>query len=325
MRRREFITLLGSAAVGWPVIARGQATERVARLGYLALRPPLPADDVFVQALQKLGWIEGQNLTIERRFAAGDFNRLREFAVELVRLKVNVIVASASSAAQAAKDATRSIPICFLNTGDPVGQGFVASLAHPGGNLTGTAFDATPDVTGKQLELLIEATPKASRVAVLWNPSSPFLRSYLDAAQATAPKLRVSLQSYEVQEADKYDDAFEAMRRDHMDAVLVLSDSFATLYRVRIATLAAKYQLPALYGHSQYPQAGGLMSYGPAFSDAYRRGADYVDKILKGAKPSDLPVEQPTKFELVINLKTAKALGLDVPVQLRQLADEVIE
>jgi putative tryptophan/tyrosine transport system substrate-binding protein len=275
--------------------------------------------------LQKLGWVEGQNLIIERRFAAGDFNRLKDFAVELVRLKVNVIVASASSAAQVAKDATTSIPICFLNTGDPVGQGFVDSLAHPGGNLTGTSFDATPDVTAKQLELLIDATPKASRVAVLWNPNSPFLRSYLEAVEAAAPKLRVSLQSYEVQEADKYDDAFEAMRRDHMDAVLVLSDSFATSYRARIATLAAKHQLPALYGHSQYVQAGGLMSYGPAFSDAYRRGADYVDKILKGANPSELPVQQPTKFELIINLKVAKALGLDVPPSLLARADKVIE
>jgi putative ABC transport system substrate-binding protein len=285
----------------------------------------MSADDVFVQALQKFGWIEGRNLVIERRYAAGDFGRLKEYAAELVRLKVSVIVAVASAGAQAAKDATQSIPICFLNAGDPVGQGFVKSLAHPGGNVTGMSFDATPDITRKQLELLTEAAAKSSGVAVLWNPTVPFLRSCLDAAQAVAATLHVTLLSYEVQDGSKYENAFAAMRRDDVDALLVLSDSFSTLYRAQIAALAASYQLPALYGHNQYVEAGGFMSYGPVFSDAYNRGADYVDKILRGANPAELPVQQPTKFELVINLKTAKTLGLTIPPALLARADEVIE
>jgi putative ABC transport system substrate-binding protein len=285
----------------------------------------MSADEALLQALRELNWIEGRNIVIERRFSAGNFDRLREFAAELVRLKVDAIVAVASASTQAAKDATASIPICFVNAGDPVGQGFVMSLARPGGNVTGVSFDASPDITAKQLQLILETVPKASRVAVLWNPTSPFLRSYWSVAQAAAPALGVVLQSLEVQDASQYETAFKAIGRDRADALVVLSDSFATFHRARIAELAAEHRLPVLYGHRQYVEAGGLMSYGPSLFDVYRRAAAYVDKILKGTRPADLPVEQPTKYELVINLKTAKALGLELPPTLLARADEVIE
>jgi putative ABC transport system substrate-binding protein len=325
MGRREFVALLGGAVATWPLAARAQQPGKAARIGYLAIRAPMSADEALLQALRELNWIEGRNIVIERRFSAGNFDRLREFAAELVRLKVDAIVAVASASTQAAKDATASIPICFVNAGDPVGQGFVMSLARPGGNVTGVSFDASPDITAKQLQLILETVPKASRVAVLWNPTSPFLRSYWSVAQAAAPALGVVLQSLEVQDASQYETAFKAIGRDRADALVVLSDSFATFHRARIAELAAEHRLPVLYGHRQYVEAGGLMSYGPSLFDVYRRAAAYVDKILKGTRPADLPVEQPTKYELVINLKTAKALGLELPPTLLARADEVIE
>jgi putative tryptophan/tyrosine transport system substrate-binding protein len=325
VNRRDFVTFLGGAVAACPLVARAQQPGKAARIGYLAIRAPMSADEALLQALRELNWIEGRNIVIERRFSAGNFDRLREFAAELVRLKVDAIVAVASAGTQAAKDATASIPICFVNAGDPVGQGFVMSLARPGGNVTGVSFDASPDITAKQLQLILETVPKASRVAVLWNPTSPFLRSYWSVAQAAAPALGVVLQSLEVQDASQYETAFNAIGRDRADALVVLSDSFATFHRARIAELAAEHRLPVLYGHRQYVEAGGLMSYGPSLFDVYRRAAAYVDKILKGTRPADLPVEQPTKYELVINLKTAKALGLELPPTLLARADEVIE
>jgi putative ABC transport system substrate-binding protein len=325
VKRRAFITLLGGAAAAWPLAARAQETRKVATIGYLSVRSPISADDAFMQALRELGWIEGQNIAIERRFSAGNVDRLKEFAAELVHLKVDLVVAVASAATHAIKRATASIPVVFVNAGDPVGQGFVESLAHPGRNITGISFDATPDITAKQVQLLIEAAPKISRVAVLWNPTSPFLRSYWNVMQATAPALRVSVQSVEFQLPDQLESAFDAMTRERADGIIVLSDSFATFHRARIAELAARHRLPVIYGHRQYVEAGGLMSYGPSLTDVYRRAPSYVDKILKGGKPADLPVQQPTKFELVINLKTAKALGLEVPPTLLARADEVIE
>jgi ABC-type uncharacterized transport system substrate-binding protein len=325
MKRREFITLLGGAAAVWPFAARAQQTLKAARIGYLAFRAPLSADDAFFQGLRDLGWVEGQNIFVERRFAAGNVDRLKDSAAELVRLKVDVIVTAASAPTQAAKDATTSIPIVFANAGDPVGQGFVQSLPHPGGNITGIAFDASVDITAKQAQLLIEAVPKASRLAVLWNPTSAFLHSYWSVIKTAAPALRVNLQSLEVQDANEFERAFDAMTREHADGLMVLSDTFTTFYRARLAELAAKHRLPAIYGHNQYTEAGGLMSYGPSLSDAYGRAAAFVDKILKGTKPADLPVEQPTKFELIINLKTAKTLGLEIPPTLLARADKVIE
>jgi putative tryptophan/tyrosine transport system substrate-binding protein len=325
MKRREFITLLGGAAASWPVAARAQQTSKPARIGYLAFRSPISADAAFLKGLVELGWVEGQNIIIERQFAAANAERLKDSAAELVRLKVDVIVAAASAPTKVAKEATASIPIVFANTGDPVGQGFVQSLPRPGGNITGIAFDASPDITAKQAQLLIEVVPTASRLAVLWNPTSAFLHSYWSVLKTVAPTLRVSLQSLEVGDPNELERAFDSMIRERADGLIVLSDTFATFYRSRLAELAAKHRLPTVYGHSQYIEAGGLMSYGPSLSDVYRRAASYVDKILKGAKPADLPVEQPTKFELVINLKTAKALGLEVPPTLLARADEVIE
>ena len=324
MRRREFITLLGSATA-WPLAAFAQQTLKAARIGYLAFRSPMSADDSFFQGLRNFGWIEGQNILIERRFAAGNTDQLTDSAAELVRLKVDVIVAAASVATQAAKDATTSIPIVFVNAGDPVGQGFVQSLAHPAGNVTGIAFDASPDVTAKQAQLLIQVVSKFSRLAVLWNPTSALMRSYWNVIKASAPALHIELQSLGVQDPNELEGAFDAMTRQQADGLLVLSDSFTTLYRSRLTELAAKHKLPAIYGHSQYIEAGGLMSYGPSLSDNYGRAAEFVDKILKGAQPADLPSEQPTKFELIINLGTAKTLGLGIPPTLLARADKVIE
>jgi putative ABC transport system substrate-binding protein len=278
-----------------------------------------------VKELGERGWIEGHNLIIERRFAAGNTEQLKRFANELVGLKVDVIVAAASAPTKTAQEETTSIPIVFANAGDPVGQGFAQSLAHPGGNITGVAFDASPDITAKQVQLLIELVPTASRLAVLWNPSSAFLHSYWNVIRAAAPKLGVSLQSLEVRNSGEFTRAFDSMIHEHADGLIVLSDTFTTFYRAKLAELAAQHRLPAVYGHSQYTRAGGLMSYGSSFSDAYRRAASYVDKVLKGARPADLPIEQPTKFELIINLKAAKALGLAVPATLLARADEVIE
>ncbi|HKA42975.1 MAG TPA: ABC transporter substrate-binding protein [Burkholderiales bacterium] len=324
MNRRAFIGLAG-CALARPFIAVAQRASRSARIGYLALRSPMSADDAFLKGLVELGWVEGQNIVIERRFAAGSVDRLKDSAAELVRLRVDVIVAAASAPTQVAKEATASIPIVFANAGDPVGQGLVQSLSRPGGNVTGIAFDAGSDITAKQAQLLIEIVPKASRLAVLWNPTTAFLHSYWGALKTAAPKLRVSLQSLEVRDPGEFERAFDSMKRERADGLIVLSDTFATFHRARIAELAAKHRLPTVYGHSQYIEAGGLMSYGPSLADGYRRAASHVDKILKGTRPADLPVEQPAKFELVINLKAAKAIGLAVPQKLLARSDEVIE
>ena len=256
LNRRGFIGLLSGAAA-WSTSAQAERTSKAARIGYLAYRSPLSADDAFFQALRNFGWVERQNIFVERRFAVGNVERLKDAAAELVRVKVDVIVAAASAATQAAKDATTSIPIIFANAGDPVGQGFVQSLPHPGGNVTGVAFDASPDITAKQAAPLIELIPQASRLAVLWNPSSAFLHSYWSAIKTAAPALHVSLQSLEVQDPNEFERAFDAMIREHADGLLVLSDTFATFHQAQLAELAAKYKLPAIYGHNQYTEAGG--------------------------------------------------------------------
>src|SRR5262245_19397983 len=322
--RRKFLATLGGAAA-WPLAARAQQMLKAARIGYLTLRSPMSIDDAFFQGLRDLGWIEGQTIIVERRFAAGNIDQLEDSAAELVHLKVDLIVTTATAATQAAKDATASIPIVFINAGDPVGQRFVQSLAHPGGNITGVAFDASPDITTKQAQLIIGTVPNASRLAVLWNPTAAVMHSYFSVVKTAASALRVTLQSLEVQDPNELDRAFETMTREHADALLVLSDSFTTFYRARLAELAAKHRLPALYGHAQYIEAGGLMSYGPSHSDNYGRAAGFVDKILKGTKPADLPAQQPTKFELIINLRIAKTLGLEISPTLLALADKVIE
>ena len=323
MKRRAFIAALGGAAA-WPFVVCGQGA--VAKIGFLSFASAeLPPEHGLLQGLLELGWVEGQNILIERRYAAGDIGRLNQLAAELVQSKVALIVGFATSGTLAAKNATASIPIVMVATGDPVGQGFVENLARPGGNITGLSFDVGPEITAKQVQLLKEAVPKASRLAVLWNPTSLFLHSYLDAIQVEAKGLGVSTQSLEVKDINDIKSAFEAMKREQADVLIVLSDGFAVFHRRLIADLAAQQQLPAIYGWRIYMDAGALMSYGPSISDLFHGAARYVDKIIKGAKPADLPVEQPTKFELIINLKTAKALGLEIPSSLLARADEVIE
>lgn len=295
------------------------------RVGYLTLHAPGAEEAAFLDGMHDLGWNDGQNISIDLRFCSGDEKFLRKFAAELAQRNVDIIVAEATSAVQAAREATTSIPIVFAATGDPVGQGFVASLARPGGRITGTSFDAGPEITTKQLQLIIQTIPKVSRVAVLWNPTSPFIRTYWKFAQDAAPALHVNLQSEEVTDAKDFERAFDVIVREHADALIVLSDSFMTANRVTLAHLAAEHGIPALYGHNLYTEAGGLMSYGPSIPDLVRGAAGYVDKILKGANPADLPVQQPVKFDLIVNLTTAKALGLEIPPTILARADQVIE
>ena len=312
-----------------PLAAEAQQAGRVPRIGFLSLtspsdRPPLL--DAFRQGLRELGWVEGQNIVIDYRYAEGRVDRLPDLAAELVRLKVDLIVASAGTqAATAAKNATETIPIVMIYVRDPVGTGLIASLARPGGNVTGVSGSAGLELFAKQLELLKETVPKIRRVAILSNPANAYHQLAIREVNVAARSLGVQLQLLEARGPNEFDGAFAAMAKERVGALLVLSDAMLSSHRTRLADLAARSRLPAAYGVRESVEAGGLMSYGPSFLDLFRRSAAYVDKILKGAKPADLPVEQPTKFELVINLKTAKALGLTVPQTLLARADEVIE
>jgi ABC-type uncharacterized transport system substrate-binding protein len=291
-------------------------------MGYLVSRSgPAPNDRAFQEGLRELGYVEGQNIVIERRWAGGDPDRLPALATDLVRLKVDVIFAGGGTI-DAVKRATGTIPIVFMTEGDPVESGFVASLARPGGNITGLTVLAD-ELAGKRLELLKEAIPRISRIAVLRHSTSDV--SHLRATEAAAPSLRLQLQILEVKEPKDFDSAFRAAKEGRADALIELPSSFLSTHKKPLVDLAATSRLPAIWEHSLFAEAGGLMAYGPNLPELYRRAATYVDKILKGAKPSDLPVEQPTKFELVINLKTAKALGLTIPESVLIRADEVIQ
>jgi putative ABC transport system substrate-binding protein len=309
-----------------PLMTEAQAPTKVPRIGFLSPLS-LAADtrlESFLQGLRELGYVDGQTIVIEFRFAEGKPERLAALAAELGGLKVEVIVATAQASTEAAKRATGTIPIVFAVVGDPVGVGLVASLARPGGNITGLASVA-PDVVGKQLQLLKEVAPKISRVAILLNPNNPGHPVVLRQAETAARALGIQLQVLHARTPAEIDAAFVAMRGQGAGGVLVGRDALVLVQRTQIAALAAKGRLPAVYGFRENAEAGGLMAYGASVSAMYRRAATYVDKILKGAKPGDLPVEQPTKFELVINLKTAKALGLTIPPSLLQRADEVIQ
>jgi putative ABC transport system substrate-binding protein len=307
-------------------LAAAQRAGEVHRIGYLGTRTPSDFGLVaFRQGLRDLGWVEGQNLAIDYRFADGRLERLPDLAAELARLKVDVIVAHSTPGATAAKRATKTIPVVMISVGDPVGLGLIANLARPGGNLTGLSYSAFGlEIIGKQLELFKEAIPKIRRVAVLSNGANPIQPLAIREANVAARSLAVPLQVLEVRGPNEFDSAFAAMARDRAGGLLVVPDSMFVFQRTQLADRAAKAGLPAVYGWREHAEAGGLMSYGPDLSDLFRRGATYVDKILKGAKPADLPVEQPTKFELVINLKTAKALGLTIPQSLLVRADEII-
>jgi len=284
-----------------------------------------PRLDAFRQGLRELGWVEGQNLVIDYRSAEGKLDRLPDLAAELVRLKVDIIVAVPTPAAAAAKNAIETIPIVMIGVGDPVGTGLIASLARPGGNATGLSFSVGLEIAGKLLELLKETVPKVRRVAILSNPANPVQPLLIREVNVAARSLGVQLQHLEARGPNEFDGAFAAMAKERVGALLIVADGMLIFHRTRLADLAARSRLPAAYGWREHVEAGGLMSYGPSLRDLFRRAATYVDKILKGAKPADLPVEQPTKFELVINLKTAKALGLTIPQSVLGRADQVIE
>jgi len=328
VRRREFIILGGSSLVG--LTASAQQPSKVARIGFLAteLTPVTRAPfDAFREGLRERGYVEGQNIVIELRLADGKIDRFPSLAAELVRLEVDLIVAPNTPAARAAQQATTTIPIVAPAMGDPVKDGLVASLARPGGNITGLTF-LGPELVPKRLALLKEALPNVSRVAALWHPGAFGERAMTDMLreiEAAARALGVHLQLVEVREPDELDRAFSTMTSERTDAVFVFPSSMLYGERRRIGELATKHHLPTMSGAREFVELGGLIAYGASITDLLRRGASHVDKILKGAKPADLPVEQPTKFELVISLKTAKALGITIPPTLLASADEVIE
>ena len=326
MRRREFITLLGGAAAAWPLAARAQQPGKVPTIGFLGPTTPSSQSQhvaAFAQRLRELGWIEGRTITIEVRWAEGRSERFAEIAAEFVRLKVDVILTQTTPAVLAAKQATSVIPIVFATAGDPVGTGVVASLARPGGNITGLSSQAT-DTAGKRVGLLREVVPGLRRLAILGNIGNPFSVLEIAEVQAAARTLGVEVDTFEIRRAEEIAPVFEALK-SRGEALYVSADPLVTTNRVRINTLALGARLPTMSAFREYVEAGGLMSYGPNFPDMYRRAAELVDKILRGAKPADLPIEQPTKFDLVVNMITAKALGLDVPSTLLARADEVIE
>lgn len=328
--RRRFVATAAGGLLVAPLAAGAQLAAKVYRLGLLSTLPPGTSGvqrlwEPFFHDLRELGYVEGDNLFVERRYAPeGQPDRLPALAGDLVRLKVDVIVAGGSLTPFAAKSATTTIPIVFSNHGDPVGSGLVVSLARPGGNITGLSL-LSPELVGKQLELLKEVLPRAVRTAVLWNPTSRTHPRMLNEAEAPARALGLRLERLPANGLADYDGAFAAMTRARADALLVLGDPIFWYQRSRITELATKHRVPAIFGQREYVEAGGLMSYGTNLRDNFRRVATYVDKILKGAKPGDLPIEQPTTFELVINSKTARALGLTIPQSVLVRADQIIE
>ena len=312
--RRDFITLLGGAAASWPLAARAQQPAKLPTIGFLG--PNTPTLDnrrvgALGQRLRELGWIENRTVAIEYRWAEGRVEHLAEIMAELVRLKVNVIVTSGTRPVVAAKQATSDIPIVFAAVGDPVGTGLVASLARPGGNVTGLSLQAT-DLAGKRLGLLREVIPGLRRLAIMANADAPPAVLEMVEVQATARALGLEVSTHEIRRPEDIAPALESLN-GRAEALYVCNDPLVTTNRIRINTLALGMRLPTIYNVREFVEAGGLMSYGPNFLDLYRRAADFVDKILRGAKPADIPVEQPTKYDLVVGLKTAKALGLAIP------------
>jgi putative tryptophan/tyrosine transport system substrate-binding protein len=323
--RRSFVTGLGLLLAS-PLLAQAQPAGKVPRVGFLfgGSAGPSREVDAFQQGLRELGYIEGRNIAVEYRFARGQVEQLPELAVELVRLKPDVIVAPYTPPALAAKRATSTIPIVFAVVADAVGAGLIANLARPGGNITGLT-SSSAELGGKRLELLKQAAPKASRVAVLYNPADASNVLVLKQLQEAAPTLGLTLQPLAVREPGEFEDVFLAMTRERARAMFGAAGVLTYEHKTVLVNLAAKYRIPAMWGHRQFVDAGGLMSYAVNFYDQIRQTAIYVDKILKGVKPSELPVEQPTRFELVINLKIAKALGLRIPQLLLLQAGQVIE
>jgi ABC-type uncharacterized transport system substrate-binding protein len=327
--RRQFISLLGGAAAAWPGMARGQLGERIRHIGVLF---PVASDDpeslarvgAFLQRLQQLGWTDGHNARIDYNWGSGDAERIRKLATELTSRAPDVILTTGSVTVPPLKQATRTVPIVFTLVPDPVGAGFVDSLARPGGNITGfMTFESS--MSGKWLELLKEIRPTLTRVAVIRDPAITAGIGQWSAIQAVAPSLGVELTPINVRDAGEIERQMKAFARKSNSGLIVTGSALATVHRDRIIELAARYELPAVYPYPFFSGSGGLISYGPDLIDQYRQAAGYVDRILKGEKPADLPVQAPTKYELVINLKTAKALGLAIPATVLARADEVIE
>jgi putative ABC transport system substrate-binding protein len=328
MNRRDTVFALLALGAA-PLVSHAQQQGKIWRVGFLTQRRrPDSIDSDFIGAfprgMRELGYVEGKNLVIEWRFADGKFERLPDLAAELVRLKVDVMVSGSSQAISALQKATTTIPIVMTTSGDPIGSGFVKSLARPGGNITGLS-NLTSDLGTKQLELLLSMVPKLSRVAVLVNPVNPSLAAFLKNIPSAAQRVGIAVLPLEARTAQEIENAFPTMTQGNAKAVIVAVDAFFIQQQRPIAELAAKHRLPSVSGNREFAEAGGLMSYGPNFAEQFRRAATYVDKIFKGAKPGDLPVEQSTKFELLINGKTAKALGLTIPQSVLLRADRVLE
>jgi putative tryptophan/tyrosine transport system substrate-binding protein len=324
VKRRDFVILLGGgAAAAWPLAARAQQARKIPRIGVLWPNPPATFD-FMRQGLKDFGYVEGQNISFEFRWAEGKLDQLPELAAELVRLQVDVIVTLAPQATLAAKHATQTIPIVFVAMGDPLASGVVASLARPGANLTGTTRMIS-EMSTKHVELLKETVPSLSKLAVLWNPTNSSHQPALLAVDAAARSLSLQVLPLEVRSPAELDGIFAAITRERADGLLFIADPIFFIQLKRMADFAAANRLPAICNFIEFPKLGGLVGYAPSIPDEFRHAASHIDKILKGAKPAELPVEQPTRFQLVINLKTAKALGLEVPPSLLARADEVIE
>jgi putative ABC transport system substrate-binding protein len=325
MDRRAFIAMVGGSILAAPLTGQAQQQPKVARIGMLGAQALGPdVDDAFRDGLHQFGYVEGKNISIEWRGVQASAERLPELAADLVRLKVEVIVASNNPAVAAAQKATTTIPIVMVHSTDPVHLGFVTSLARPAGNITGLTLQ-TPELAGKRLELLKDAVPKLTRVAILWDPTEPGRSQLVKETELAAPRLGLQLQVLEARNVREVSTAFTAMGRERAGAAIVYGSGLLAAERATIARLAAKSRLPTMCVAREWMDAGFLMSYGPRLTDLYRRAPYFIDRILKGAKPGDLPVEQPTKFELVVNLKTAKALGLTIPQTVILQANHVIE
>jgi putative ABC transport system substrate-binding protein len=325
MKRREFITLVGGAVATWPLAVRAQHSAMPV-IGFMGPAPAatyLPRVEALRAGLRDLGYVEGKNIVIEFRWAER-VEQLPEMAAELVRMKVDIIFASSSTSVEPARQATKTIPIVFAVHADPVGVGHVASLARPGGNITGLSMLLT-DLVAKELEIFKEAAPQTTRIGILWNPTTPSHGPAVRAVEAVGEKLGVQLLLVPARTVEEFDGAFSTMTRERMGGFLVIASPLSFSQRAPLAELALKHRLPGMFGSRENVEAGGLMSYGADLNDLHRRAALYVDKILKGVKPADLPVEQASKYELIINLKTANALGLAIPESLLLRADKVIE
>jgi putative tryptophan/tyrosine transport system substrate-binding protein len=324
MVKKTIVALLISLALASVHPTEAQQAGKIYRIGVLFFGSRnQPHLESFLRGLRELGYVEGKNIVFEYRYAEGKSDRLHELAAELVRLKVDVIVTTTSGSANAAQQVTETIPI-ILTTGDPVGTGLAASLARPGGNVTGLSV-LLPELSGKRLELLKETLPKITRVAVLWNPTDTALQPAFKEIEVAAQAYTLQLHSIEVRSTEDIDTAFVGMKKARLNALLIILDPLTTLHSKRIVELAAKNRLPGMYPTRQFVEEGGLMAYGINIGDLYHRAATYVDKVLKGAKPADLPVEQPTKFEFIINLKTAKQIGVTIPPNVLARADKVIK